>query len=96
MRRALIALSLLALAACAPPVPLPAGISAADVALFRGAVERAGCTVATDAQAGKVEQATGFAPDKLRSLTEHLARRGELVQAAPGGFRLSTGSCAAA
>jgi len=83
------------LAGCeAPQVsPLPEGVSAGDVALFKSAVTDAGCAVQDDTTAAVVENQTGFDTDKLRAITEYLRLAGESVHADPG-FRLTTGPCA--
>lgn len=87
--------ALLAFAGCeAVTVPtLPAGLSAGEVALFKSAVENAGCTISTPAQAQVIEAQTGFDDVKLRSITQYLTLAGESEPAATG-FRLTSGQCA--
>ncbi len=58
---------------------LPEGVSEADVESFRAAVVAAGCEIREEAQAGSVEEATGFDEDKLGALVEYLVATGEMI-----------------
>ena len=86
--RAVAALGALSLGACAAE-----GGMAGDAARFAEAMARAGCVVASDAQAAIVEDHTGFDEDKLRAISNDMLESGALV-AVPGGIRLTTGTCA--
>ena len=72
---------------------LPDGVTAADVALFKGAVAQAGCAIETPAQAVPIAAQTGFDQAKLRSITQYLVLAGESEPTATG-FRLISGPCA--
>ncbi|SLN41227.1 hypothetical protein [Roseisalinus antarcticus] len=87
------ALALSACAAPAPPPVLPAGVTEADLGVFRAAVVEAGCRVTNDTEAAVVEARTDLDPARLRGVVEYLGRTGELVDAGPGGFALRTGPC---
>jgi len=92
MRFALIP-ALALVAACQTAPALPAGLTGADVATFRQALEVNGCVVNTPQAGARIEAATGYDEAKLGALTDHLANTGELREV-PGGIRLITGACA--
>lgn len=72
---------------------LPDGVTAADVAQFKGAVVQAGCSIETPEQAVPIATLTGFDQAKLRSITQYLVLAGESEPTATG-FRLTSGPCA--
>lgn len=81
----------LALAACT--TPQPQGVTDADIAAYRAAMETAGCVVASPEQAAVVETATGFDTAKLRAITDYLVEIGDVEQYGASS-RLLTGACA--
>ncbi|KAA9009742.1 hypothetical protein [Histidinibacterium aquaticum] len=90
-------LAVLAVSACATapqPPQRPAGVTDADLALFRSAVAQAGCRVGGPREAEIVEARTGFEDNKLRAITEYLAASGEMRETSPLGFVLTSGPCA--
>ncbi len=74
---------------------LPEGVSEADVESFRAAVVAAGCEIREEAQAGSVEEATGFDEDKLGALVEYMVATGEMIYT-PGlpGLGMENDQCA--
>lgn len=87
---ALTAAALLALAGCAET--RGQGRESAEARFIAG-MERAGCTVDSDAKAAIVEKHTGFDEDTLRAISDALLARGALVTTNEG-IRLTVGACA--
>lgn len=66
-----------------------------ELAIFRSAIEQAGCVVDNDDTAATVANATGFDAELLEAVVAQLRIYGEIVDAGEtGGIKLISGGCA--
>jgi hypothetical protein len=80
------------LSACAMP---PEGVSDERLAMFDSAVESIGCDLVSEEDYIPVELQTGLNREQVMDVAAYRTAREEGVKLSNGGFRLTTGTCAA-